>query len=370
MKELFRKNKWVLLVSSLVILLPVVFGLIVWDYLPDTVPLHWGMDGKADGFGSPWVVVLIVPAILLALHWLCILVTWKDNANNEQSRKVLTLTYWILPFISVIMSIFVYAAAFGHTVHMLSAVWIILGATFILIGNYLPKCRHNRTIGIKIKWTLANEENWNKTHRIAGIVSVAVGVLCFPAAFLPEKAFLIAMVVLIAACVGVPTVYSYLYYKKQLREGTATKADFAMPKTDKRIGWVVTVITVLIFAFCAWISFTGEIDVALGDTSFTVEASFYSDLTVAYADVESVEYREAGVDGTRVMGFGSARLLMGAFENGEFGTYTRYTYTKPAACAVLTVRGEILVIGCADAAETKAFCDALSVRITEKGGNP
>lgn len=365
MKELFKKYKWVMLVSSLVILLPSVFGLIVWDYLPETVPMHWGIDGQADGWGSPWVVIVLLPVIFLALQWLCVLVTWKDNAKNGQSRKVLGMVYWILPSISVVMSAFVYAAAFGYTVHMLSVIWIILGATFILIGNYLPKCRHNRTIGIKIKWTLANEENWNKTHRVAGIVSVAVGVLCFPAAFLPEKAFLIAMTVLIAACVGVPTLYSYLYYKKQLREGTATKADFAMSKTDKRIGWIVTVLLVLVLAFCVWISFTGEIDVSLGDTSFTVEASFYSDLSVAYANIESVEYRENGVDGVRVSGFGSPRLLMGWFENEEFGTYTRYTYTKPDACAVLTVKGDILVIGCADAAETKAFCDALSARIGE-----
>ena len=44
---------------------------------------------------------------------------------------------------------------------------ILMGALLIIIGNYLPKCRQNYTIGIKIPWTLADEDNWNRTHRPA-----------------------------------------------------------------------------------------------------------------------------------------------------------------------------------------------------------
>ena len=48
---------------------------------------------------------------------------------------------------------------------------------FTIIGNYLPKARQNYTIGIKIPWTLANEENWNRTHRLAGYLWMACGIL-------------------------------------------------------------------------------------------------------------------------------------------------------------------------------------------------
>ncbi|MBQ8748043.1 MAG: SdpI family protein [Clostridia bacterium] len=363
MKELFRKNKWTMLVSSLVILLPVVFGLILWDRLPEMMAVHWGINGAVDGWSSPLFAIVFLPLFLLVLHWLCVLITWKDNAKNDQSRKVLGMVYWILPAISLLTGAIMYAVALGYSVSMLSVIWIILGATFILIGNYLPKCRHNRTIGIKIKWTLANEENWNKTHRIGGIVSVAAGVLCFPAIFLPMSAFPIAMLVLIAVCVGVPTVYSYCLYKKQLREGTATKADYAMPKTDKRIGWIAAVFTGLVLAFCVVLCFTGDIEVTFDDTSFTVDATYYSALTVSYADIESAVYFDEPVGGVRISGFGSPRLSLGWFEHDEIGSFTNYSYTNAPAYVLVTVDGDPLVISLKEASDTKAFYEALCARM-------
>ncbi len=367
MKEMLKKNKGKMILSSIIILLPGLVGAILWNRLPEVMPTHWGIDGKANGWSSPLFAVLLLPVLLLLLHWVAVLITWWDNAKTEQSPKVLGLVYWIMPAISLYVSAIMYAAAFGFTVHMHMLILILLGVTFILIGNYLPKCRQNRTIGMKIKWTLANEENWNKTHRVAGIVSVAVGIGCLIAAFLPAAVFPAVLVVLIVACVGIPTVYSYLLYKKQIREGRAEKSDFKMSKKDKRIGAVVTAVIVLILAFCLVICFTGDIEMSLGEDSFTVVASYYEDITVSYADIERLEYRAGGVDGTRVMGFGSPRLLMGAFENDEFGNYTRYTYARPDACVVLSVKGKILVLGCADDAATEAFYNALTVK-TEKAG--
>jgi uncharacterized membrane protein len=54
---------------------------------------------------------------------------------------------------------------------------LLIGLLFIIIGNYLPKARQNYTIGIRIPWTLANEENWNRTHRLAGYLWMICGVL-------------------------------------------------------------------------------------------------------------------------------------------------------------------------------------------------
>ena len=41
----------------------------------------------------------------------------------------------------------------------------------------MPKCRQNYTMGIKLPWTLADEDNWNRTHRMAGYVWTAGGIL-------------------------------------------------------------------------------------------------------------------------------------------------------------------------------------------------
>ena len=38
------------------------------------------------------------------------------------------------------------------------------GLMFMVIGNYLPKVKQNNTIGIRVIWTLQDEENWNAAH--------------------------------------------------------------------------------------------------------------------------------------------------------------------------------------------------------------
>ena len=95
------------------------------------------------------------------------------------------------------------------------------------------------------------------------------------------------------------------------------------------------------------------------DNYFTIKASYYDDLTVFYDRIESVEYRDGNVNGSRVFGVGSFRLLLGSFENQEFGNYTRYTYYNPEACVVLKVNGKTLVLSGKDAAETREIYETL-----------
>jgi hypothetical protein len=97
--------------------------------------------------------------------------------------------------------------------------------------------------------------------------------------------------------------------------------------------------------------------------SFTIEASYHEDLTVRYDAIDSIEYRNENISGTRTMGFASARLLLGTFQNEEFGTYSRYTYYKPEACIVVTVKGDTLVFSGKNAAETQEIYNTLLSKI-------
>jgi len=86
---------------------------------------------------------------------------------------------------------------------------------FIVIGNYMPKCRQNYTMGIKLPWTLNDEENWNKTHRLAGKIWVAGGILIVISALL--QCFWICFAVF-AVMLFVPFVYSWRLYSKKTKE--------------------------------------------------------------------------------------------------------------------------------------------------------
>lgn len=212
---MIRNNKWKLIVSSAVILLPMVFGLIFWNKLPRQMTTHWGVDGTADGWSSRAFAVFAMPLFLLVLHLICILATAVDPKNKGQNQKIFGLVLWITPIISLFTNGVVYAAAFEKAVQPHVVVFALMGAMFVIIGNYLPKCKQNHTIGIKVKWTLENEENWNATHRFGGKVWVIGGLLLFACAFLSGVIAHWVMVCSIVMLVAAPIIYSWQYYKKQ-----------------------------------------------------------------------------------------------------------------------------------------------------------
>lgn len=363
---MIKQNKWKLIIASFVIILPSLFGLLMQDVLPEQIAVHWGITGKADGYAPAIVAITVMPLILLVLYWIGMIITARDFAKNQQNKKVLNVIFWILPVISLYVNGIIYATAFGLDLNMSAVVLILIGIMFIIIGNYLPKSIQNRTFGIRIRWTLSNEENWNKTHRIGGIISVTSGIVALIAVFLPSVVFPFVVMAIIIANIGT-ILYSYLYYKKQVREGRATKADYKKPiSPSNKIATVITLIIVsVIVIFALIISFAGEIEVDCDESAFTVEATFCGDLTVKYDDIESVEYRDNDDPGQRVAGFGSARLLVGHFKNEEFGSYTRYSYTGCDACIVLITDGRIIVISGKNAADTKNIYEEILENMAE-----
>ena len=209
-----KPTKTKLLISSVIILLPILFGLAVWEQLPEKVATHWGPNGQPDGWSSKAVAVFFMPAFLLAMHFFTVFVTGKDPKNQNQSAKIMHLRFWLIPILSLFVGAMTYATALDSAISPILILPLFMGITFILLGNYMPKCQQNQTIGIKVKWTLENEENWNATHRFGGKVFVICGILLLGGVFLPLEAIIWVTLPLILTIGAVPILYSYLYHKK------------------------------------------------------------------------------------------------------------------------------------------------------------
>lgn len=357
---MIKKYKKQLMISSIVILLPILVGLILWNTLPDRFATHWGIDGTADGWGSKVFAVFALPLMMLATHWLCFWVTTLDPKAKNQTKKAFGMIFWICPVLSVAESAMIYALALGAEFNITSFLMPGFSLLFIGIGNYLPKCKQNYTMGIKVPWALHNDENWNATHRFGGKVWVVGGIIMLVLSFMPADWAMGLLVLLILVMTFVPTLYSWWYYKKQLRSGNASPVEKQKNDKTTKIALIFTAVVLIIVGF---ILFSGSIAVVYNEDSFTIDASYWEDLTVSYADIEALEYRDGNVDGVRTWGFGSWKLLLGAFKNDEFGRYTRYTYYKPDACVVLTVDGKALVLSGKTAADTEAIYNELVNRV-------
>ena len=361
---MLKEKKGKLIVTSLLILLPILFGFLLWNQLPDTMTTHWGLEGTADGFGPKILAVLLVPLLLLLVHWFCLYFTGRDHGNQGQNKKVTGMVFWIMPIISIFASSVIYGTALGWEVNPASFTIPMCGILFIFIGNYMPKCKQNSTIGIKIPWTLMNEENWNVTHRFAGKVWVAGGFMVLSVLLLPETVNIVVFFTALFFLVVVPTVYSYRYAKKQKENGTWTE-DWVMydeksSKTAKMISYLI-IIPILILVF--FVTCTGDIEYQYNEESFTIQADFWTDITVKYENIKNITYRDDVRAGSRTGGFGSPRLGMGTFENREFGYYTRYCYERCKASVVLQVGEKMLVINGKDEETTKQIYESLRKKV-------
>lgn len=210
---MIKKNLKRLLLTSAVILLPILAGVILWDQLPNIIPIHFGANGKPDGYATRFVAVFAMPLFLLAIHWICTLATAADPKNKNIDKKALGLVLWICPMISLLINGVIYITALGIAIDIPMIFGLFFGCLFVVIGNYMPKCRQSYTMGIKLPWTLENEDNWNRTHRFAGRLWTLGGLLTIVTAFL-GNAFIFVFLGLVLLMVIIPTVYSYLLYKK------------------------------------------------------------------------------------------------------------------------------------------------------------
>ena len=210
-----KPSKLKFLISSVITLLPILFGLVVWEQLPEQIPTHWGIDGQPDGWSSKASAVFTLPLVLVAIHCLCVFVTGKDPKNQGQHQKLMGMVPWLIPAISLMVNAMMYAAALGYTFSVTAILPAFFGVLLIVCGNYLPKCKQNHTIGIRVKWALENEENWNATHRFGGKVFFVGGFAFLACIFLPAEHFLWVEFAVMLVVATLPILYSYLYSKKQ-----------------------------------------------------------------------------------------------------------------------------------------------------------
>ncbi len=211
---MLKANRKTLIITSIITIFPMLIGIIYWNRLPDVMATHFGINNEANGFSSKVFAVFGIPVFLLALLWVGAFVTAHDPKRQNISPKMFSLMLWIAPVISFVVAAAIYPINLGYELDITFFSELFIGLLFIIIGNYLPKARQNHTIGIRIPWTLANEENWNRTHRLGGYLWTICGILMViicVTRFVPYK----WLFVILLAAVLVPCIYSFWLHAKK-----------------------------------------------------------------------------------------------------------------------------------------------------------
>jgi uncharacterized membrane protein len=79
----------------------------------------------------------------------------------------------------------------------------------------------NYFVGIRIPWTLHDEDNWKKTHRLAGTIWFAGGILItLLSMVVSAETGAIAMQIIIGIMVLIPIAYSFILFRKKQSSNT------------------------------------------------------------------------------------------------------------------------------------------------------
>lgn len=205
----------------LIILGSLVVGLFVYPHLPERVPSHWNIKGEVDAYSSRLWGAFGIPLLNAGIYIMMALLPLIDP--RRQNYQKFAGAYRMLKAVLAIFLAGLYAlvvvSSLGCQIPVGNAVIGGIGILFIVIGNYMGQFRHNYFVGIKTPWTLANEQVWQKTHRLGGRLWVLSGFLGLAAAVFSGTFGAVILGVSLGVAVVVPMVYSYLEFRRVQKNG-------------------------------------------------------------------------------------------------------------------------------------------------------
>ena len=202
----------------------VVATAIVYTQLPRTIPIHWNIQGKVDGYGTK-ATLLIVPVVTLGFlgffRGLSYLSPRGYEVDTFRSTMVFVMVCVVALFVVmqgvILLVTWQTVARVAHPIDIGRVLFANMFLFLALIGNQMGKIRRNFYIGVRTPWTLASERVWNDTHRLAAWTMVAGSLIGF-LVVVAGLSLILAFAVLIVSAL-IPIVYSFVHYKQIEKKG-------------------------------------------------------------------------------------------------------------------------------------------------------
>ncbi|WBW49792.1 SdpI family protein [Peptoniphilus equinus] len=199
--------------SLLLFVVPLIISLAAYPSMPEMMPSHFSLQGEVNDYASKLEVLFGLPAILLFGHIVSGFMLLKDPRAAMQSDKLYKLVFLILPILTVVCQVMSIVTATGSPINSTRLVMGCVALLMIAIGNYLTKSKRNYTIGLKTPWAMADDDNWDKTHRLGSKVFIAAGLVGLLGAVFNQT---VLYIVFLRGLIGgniIVFIYSYWLYK-------------------------------------------------------------------------------------------------------------------------------------------------------------
>ena len=217
------------------IVVMLVVGGVVYPQLPTRIPMHWGVSGQIDGWGTKSLLtVFFAPVTLAVIYVLLWFAPYLDpqRGNLVRSKQVYAIALELLAGMMTIVFVGQLYASLNNALPMSSIVGVATGVMLVVLGNYMGRVKRNWTMGFRYSWTLSDDTVWAKTNRLGGRLFMVAGALAIGGAFLPP--FVGFLLILLPVFVILPVTYAYsMQLYKQLHPGAMEPpTPLAMPADD------------------------------------------------------------------------------------------------------------------------------------------
>lgn len=205
------------LIRILMVLIAVGVSLAAYSGLPESMPVHWNLRGEADRFGSRPEALFTIPLFMVVIWAILRFLPRIDplRANYAKFAGTYEVIIDSLLAMMLVIHIAVVLGASGAPDSVAMIVHAAVGAMMIVLGNVMPRTRQNWFVGVRTPWTLASERVWERTHRVAGYLFVALGLIVILTTPLRPQIAMPILAAGVATVALVSVVYSYLEWRKE-----------------------------------------------------------------------------------------------------------------------------------------------------------
>jgi len=207
-------TRWYWVLGLLLVIAGFAAAASMYSALPDPMPSHWDMKGQIDGtMPKPWGPYLLPGMMLVVWGLFAVLprISPRGFEMDTFTRAWAILNVTALAFMLFVEILVLRAARDGGTLSPRPIV-VGIGVLIAVLGNFLGKVTRNFFAGIRTPWTLANEEVWLRTHRLAAKLFVLAGLVVVVAGLAGATVW--PLIVAPVAAVLIAAVYSYVLYRR------------------------------------------------------------------------------------------------------------------------------------------------------------
>lgn len=192
-----KKVDWKsLIITCMVCLLPILFGIIFYDKLPEKMPVHYNINNEVDRYASKNFAVFGIPLLMTMLQIVCCTISDFRKEQNEKEPRFIKIVKWIIPILSVVISIITIEVPLGSDVDVRKSIMLVLGILYIILGNYLPKMSYKQMKG-KMHPMPKSEKMYHKMTRMMGYTFVGFGFLLLISIFFKPMVSFITVITML-----------------------------------------------------------------------------------------------------------------------------------------------------------------------------